>query len=67
MIAYKSDEAEIEEAKRAISLLGGDKTTVYRYELPEETGTRILAVVEKGRKTPEKYPRGQGKERKNPL
>lgn len=67
MIAYKADEAEIEEAKRAISLLGGDKTTVYRYELPEETGTRILAVVEKGRKTPEKYPRGQGKERKNPL
>ena len=67
MIAYKAETEEIGEAERAIFLLGGTKTTLYRYELPEEMGKRVLAVVEKGKNTPEKYPRGNGKERKNPL
>ena len=67
-IAYKSgDVTEIDEAKNAYKLLGGKKKAVYAYELPFGYGARTLAVVEKVSKTPEKYPRGQGKERKNPL
>lgn len=67
-VAYKSgDKTEIEEAKTAYAILGGKLTDVYEYALPEEYGDRVLAVVKKVKSTPNKYPRGQGKERKNPL
>ena len=67
-VAYKSgDTTEIEEAKTAYKLLGASLKAVEKYELPEGYGERALAVVEKTKPTPNKYPRGQGKERKNPL
>ena len=67
-VAYKSgDKTEIEEAKNAYATLGGKLKAVYEYSLPEEYGDRVLAVVEKVKSTPTRYPRGQGKERKNPL
>lgn len=67
-IAYKSgDVSEIDEGAEACKILGGKKPLVYPYTLPEEYGERVLAVVEKIKPTPIKYPRGQGKERKQPL
>lgn len=67
-IAYKSgDLTEIDEAESAYKVLGGRKERVYSYSLPENMGERTLAVIEKIKNTPPKYPRGQGKERKNPL
>lgn len=67
-IAYKGNaEEEIEEARRAVSVLGGGKIQAAAYELPEEYGKRTLVVVEKTGTTPEKYPRGRGKERSNPI
>ena len=67
-VAYKSgDVTEIEEAKNAYKILGGKLAGVYPYSLPENYGDRVLAVVEKNKPTPPKYPRGQGKERKSPL
>jgi len=67
-IAYKGEgKAEIEEGKSAYKALGGKLREVYEYSLPEGYGERTLAVVEKTFATPNKYPRGQGKERKNPL
>ena len=67
-IAYKSgDETEIYEAKTAYKTLGGTLEKVEKYDLPKDYGSRTLAVVKKISKTPLKYPRGQGKERKNPL
>ena len=67
-VAYKSgDTTEIEEAKSAYKTLGAKLKTLVQYELPEGYGERTLAVVEKVQSTPNKYPRGQGKERKNPL
>ena len=67
-IAYKSgDVTEIHEAKNACKVLGGKLGEVKEYALPEGFGERVLAVVEKIKPTPPKYPRGQGKERKNPL
>jgi 16S rRNA (guanine527-N7)-methyltransferase len=67
-IAYKSgEEEEIREAKSAYKILGGELEQIYRYELPEGYGARTLAVVKKIKNTPDRYPRGQGRERKNPL
>ena len=67
-IAYKSgDKTEISEAETAYKTLGGKLEAVYEYALPENYGERVLAVVKKLKNTPPRYPRGQGKERKNPL
>ncbi len=67
-IAYKSgDVTEIKEAESAYKALGGACKKIIPYSLPEEYGERVLAVIEKSRPTPPRYPRGQGKERKDPL
>ena len=67
-IAYKSgDQTEIMEAETAYKSLGGKLETVLSYSLPDGYGDRTLAIVKKIKNTPTKYPRGQGKERKNPL
>ena len=67
-IAYKSgDTTVIEEAQNAYKTLGGKLIDVIEYALPEDYGDRVLAIVEKVKPTPPRYPRGQGKERKNPL
>lgn len=67
-VAYKGgDGEEIEESKNAVGILGGRIEREYIYDLPKSYGKRSLIVVKKERNTPEKYPRGNGKERKNPL
>ncbi|MCH5148661.1 MAG: 16S rRNA (guanine(527)-N(7))-methyltransferase RsmG [Clostridiales bacterium] len=67
-IAYKGDvEKELEESKNAIEILGGAIEKVYSYSLPEDSGKRNVVVIKKIKKTPEKYPRGRGLERKKPL
>lgn len=66
-IAYKGDcEEEINEAQRAIKILGGELDKVEKYELPNGD-KRALIVIKKVAPTPLKYPRGQGKERKSPI
>ena len=67
-IAYKGDAAEeIKSAERAIKLLGGEIEEIIDYSLPEDFGKRCLVVIKKVKPTPSNYPRGQGKERKQPL
>ena len=67
-IAYKgrADE-EIEEAKNAIGVLGGQVETVEKFSLPDNIGEREIIVIKKVKQTPAAYPRGNGKERKKPL
>lgn len=66
-IAYKGNNPEeIEEAKKAFEILGGEIERIEKYGLPDGE-SRTLVVVKKVKRTPEKYPRGQGKERKCPL
>jgi 16S rRNA (guanine527-N7)-methyltransferase len=66
-IAYKGDcGEEVEEAKNAIKILGGELEEVNTYNLPGGD-KRALVVIKKIAHTPNKYPRGQGKERKAPL
>ena len=67
-IAYKSGEMEeIYQARNAYKVLGAKLKDVYKATLPFEYGNRTIAIVEKTSATPNKYPRGQGKERKSPL
>lgn len=67
-IAYKGgNDEEIYQAETAYKILGGKMETVIRYALPFDYGERTLAIVKKIKNTPPKYPRGQGKERKQPL
>lgn len=67
-IAYKGDAGEeIKSAERAIKLLGGEIEEIIEYSLPEDFGKRTLVVIKKIKNTPSLYPRGQGKERKQPL
>lgn len=68
MIAYKSvNDEEIENAKNAINILGGKISGIIKYSLPENMGDRYLVIIEKIKNTPQKYPRGKGKERSKPL
>lgn len=67
-LAYKGEaEEELEEARRAIRLLGGRVEKICRFSLPDGYGKRTIAVIEKISPTPEKYPRGRGRERSAPL
>lgn len=66
-VAYKGDaEEELAEAKRAVKILGGEVECVEKYSLPGGD-KRTLIVIKKVKSTPEKYPRGNGKERKQPI
>ena len=66
-IAYKGDcDGEIEEAAKAIKVLGGELEAVEKYTLTNGEN-RSIVVIKKVAHTPEKYPRGQGKERKCPI
>lgn len=65
-VALKGDaEEELIEAENAIKVLGGRLKESFSYEL--EGAKRALITVEKIKSTDKKYPRGNGKERKNPL
>lgn len=66
-IAYKgAADEEVEEAKRAVAVLGGEIEKVEKYEL-DGGESRSIIIIKKVAHTPEKYPRGQGKERKCPI
>lgn len=68
-IAYKGEsvEEEVKEGNNAIKILGGEIKEIYKYDLKVTQGSRGIVVIEKVKNTPEKYPRGQGKERSKPL
>lgn len=65
--AFKSlsSSEEIVESENALKVLGGKVSEVLNYDLYENK--RSIIVIDKITKTPIKYPRGNGKERKNPL
>lgn len=65
-VAYKGDcDEEVLESANAIKVLGGKIGEVDKYLL--NGAMRALITVEKISSTDKKYPRGNGKERKNPL
>lgn len=65
-IAYKTqNEEELLEAKRAIAMLGGRLEKADSFKLDDLS--RQLVVIRKIAPTPNKYPRANGKIKKNPL
>lgn len=65
-LAYKgSNVEEINEANSAVKILGGEIKKVDNYSIFDNE--RNLVLIEKIKLTEKKYPRGNGKERKNPL
>ena len=68
-IAFKGGESddEINNASKAIQTLGGKKKNVYKFDLPENSGSRTLVVIEKVQPTPDKFPRQNGKIKAKPL
>ncbi|RLK62667.1 16S rRNA (guanine(527)-N(7))-methyltransferase RsmG [Atopobacter sp. AH10] len=58
---------ELEEAKKAIRLLGGETVTCLNFQLPTEESQRDLIVIKKMKQTPKKYPRQAGKPNKSPI
>ncbi len=72
VVMYKGDHKktseEIEESKKAVSLLGGKISEIKSFELDEEEkAERTLVVITKNKKTPEKYPRKAGTPSKEPI
>lgn len=59
-------EAEINSAKKAISILGGRIKEVKEFNLPDNSG-RTLVIIEKTKNTSDKYPRHGSKIKAKPL
>ena len=68
-ISYKSGkmEEELEQAKKAVYLLGGNLEKTVCFQLPDTDMERYFAVIAKTRPTPKKYPRKAGLPTKEPL
>ena len=58
-IAMKGQDGlqELDEAAKAISILGGKVEKTIELELPEDAGKREIIVIRKVKETPTKYPR----------
>ncbi len=67
-VSYKAEncEDEINEAKRAIILLGGKIERTESIALSEDTVRKII-VIRKIKPSPKVYPRGGNKPRNNPI
>ena len=66
-ISYKSGEIEdeVEQSKKAVSILGGSISQVYKFDLYEQK--RSFVLTQKKKKTPKAYPRKAGTPTKLPL
>lgn len=66
-ISYKSGEIEdeVEQSKKAVSILGGSISQVYKFDLYEQK--RSFVLIQKKKKTPKAYPRKAGTPTKLPL
>lgn len=68
-ICMKASEAqeEIEQAKKAIEVLGGTIENVKEFNLPESDIGRTIIKIVKIKETPKKYPRKPGTPSKEPI
>lgn len=60
-------EKEIENSKKAISILGGEIEKIDEYQLPKTEMKRSIIIVGKVKNTPQKYPRKPGTPAKEPI
>lgn len=62
-----SSEEEMQDSKKAISILGGKLQEDHSFELPKQAGERHVILIEKKKESPKKYPRKPGMPNKTPL
>lgn len=69
VISMKASEAqaEIDEAKKAIEVLGGTLNEVKEFNLPGSDIGRTIIVINKAKTTPKTYPRKSGTPSKEPI
>lgn len=60
-------EEELNNAKKAIRILGGKVKKIDKFELPKSSIKRSIVLLEKLEKTPAKYPRKPGTPAKEPI
>lgn len=60
-------ESELDDANKAISLLGAEVKAIHTFDLPDDNGERHIVLMQKVKKTPGKYPRKPGVPNKTPL
>lgn len=68
-VAYKSGNAqeEVDQAKKAVHLLGGTNEDAIYFDLPDSDIGRSLVIIKKKEPTSKKYPRKAGMPGKEPL
>lgn len=68
-VSYKSGtvQEEVDQAEKAVKLLGGKIKDVVYFRLPDSEIQRSLVVIEKIKPTPAKYPRKAGTPLREPL
>lgn len=62
----KKDE-ELQDAKKAIKILGGEIESVLEVKIPFSDITHSIVLIKKVNETPKQYPRKAGKPTKNPI
>lgn len=69
IVAYKGSnyKEELNNAKNALNILKCNVKEVKEYYIDEMDAHRVVIIIEKQEKTPNKYPRKQNKPRLNPL
>ena len=60
-------EEEIENAKKAIKVLGGQIEKIEEFTLPNSDNNRTILIIKKVKKTDKQYPRKAGMPTKNPI
>ena len=69
LIAYKSNNSidELNEAKKAIQILGGKFENIIEFNLPNDKGVRNLIIIKKVKATPKIYPRDKNLPKLKPI
>ena len=68
-IAYKANDCsdEVKRAKNAVSILGGEICDIEDFKVYSTDIVRKLIIIKKIKPSPNKFPRGQNKPKKQPL
>ena len=69
VLAFKGSnfKEEIDEAKNAMTVLGGEYVKTLHYNLPNNEGERNIIVVKKIKSTPKQYPRDKNLPKLKPI
>lgn len=69
VVSMKASDAqeEINEAKKAIEILGGRIEKIEEFDLPQSDIGRTIIIIKKQKNTPTKYPRKAGMPSKEPI